>query len=259
MPMSTSLIRHAHLGHILILGGTAEARRLTGILKVVLPRSRLTVSLAGRTRTPAPHAAPLCTGGFGGPEGLAHWIREQNVTLLIVATHPFAARMPGHAALAADMVGIPAIQLQRPAWRPELGDKWLTCATIEEAPTLLGAHSQNVFLPIGRQSILPFCSAPQHHYVIRSIEPLSMPHRLPRLTSIQARGPYSHEDEYALMAQMGITYMVCKNSGAPSMIAKLSAARALSIPVIMVERPSLGVRLTTFPSEAALVDGLIGG
>ncbi|RVI37904.1 precorrin-6A/cobalt-precorrin-6A reductase, partial [Sinorhizobium meliloti] len=74
---------------ILILGGTTEARQLAERL-VSEPHYDTAISLAGRTADPRPQPLPTRTGGFGGAEGLAVFLRERNIALLIDATHPFA-------------------------------------------------------------------------------------------------------------------------------------------------------------------------
>ena len=241
---------------VLILGGTADARSLAQAMTAAFPRWQLVMSLAGRTRAPMTQGVPTRVGGFDGASGLARWLIQHDITLLIVATHPFAARMPVNAAQAARLAEVPVVRLLRPPWQPEADDNWQQCQTLQEAPALLGSASHTVFLPIGRQSLSPFAEAPHHHYVVRSIEPLPDTLRPPRVTSLRARGPFTMANEMALMRRMRITRMVCKNSGAPSMAAKLRAARALSIPVIMVAPPAVDAGMVTFDTLEALIGAL---
>ncbi|WP_414502764.1 cobalt-precorrin-6A reductase [Zymobacter sp. IVIA_5232.4 C2] len=243
-------------GHILILGGTTEAKRLAQQLTVHAPDYRLTMSLAGRTRSPLRQPIPTRTGGFGGVEGLARWLVEHQVSLLIIATHPFAAQMPINAVAAARQASIPTIRLLRSAWLPEPGADWHRCDSLSQAVQRLGEAPQRVFLPIGRQSVASFAAAPQHTYLVRSIEPLDDDMALPHLHSLLARGPFSLYEEEALMTHWDITRMVCKNSGGQAMAAKLQAAHALGIPVIMVERPRLPINVSTFESVASLIPAL---
>lgn len=255
------IMRHSFLtaGHILILGGTAEAKQLAQQLIVHAPHCRLTMSLAGRTSAPLQQPIPTRSGGFGGTQGLARWLIEQRVSLLIVATHPFAAQMPVHAIEAAKQAHVPVVRLLRPAWAPEPGAFWQRCQTLLQAAQQLGNTPQRVFLPIGRQSVASFMTAPQHTYVVRSIEPLEAHTALPHLHSLQARGPFSQQEEEKLMISWNITRMVCKNSGGDTMSTKLQAARALGIPVLMVERPQLPNAITTFNSVASLLHALQQG
>ncbi|MFE0427224.1 precorrin-6A/cobalt-precorrin-6A reductase, partial [Streptomyces sp. NPDC058953] len=77
--------------HVLILGGTTEARRLAGLLAAgEVPGARVTSSLAGRVAAPRLPPGEVRIGGFGGADGLADWLRTHAVDLLVDATHPFA-------------------------------------------------------------------------------------------------------------------------------------------------------------------------
>ncbi|MFD7578196.1 precorrin-6A/cobalt-precorrin-6A reductase, partial [Kitasatospora sp. NPDC059817] len=83
--------------HVLILGGTTEGRALAAAL-VELPSLRVTSSLAGRVAQPRLPAGEVRIGGFGGPDGLADWLRGERVDAVIDATHPVAARVSPHPA-----------------------------------------------------------------------------------------------------------------------------------------------------------------
>lgn len=221
---------------LLILGGTTEATRLAARLA---DRRDLTATLsyAGRTEVPAGQPIPVRIGGFGGAEGLARYLEENAIDLLIDATHPFAARISENAANAARTTNTPILVLTRKPWTRQDGDRWIEVANNVEAVTALGEPPRRVFLTIGRLGVGDFRTAPQHHYLIRTIDapaPADMPpdHRL-----ILARGTFAFDDEVALMRAEQIDLLVTKNSGGDATYAKISAARALRIPVIMVTPP----------------------
>ncbi len=191
------------------------------------------LSLAGRTRAPVKPPIPWRAGGFGGVEGLAGYLRSEGVAALIDATHPFAARMRANAAQAAAMADVPRIAVLRPAWRPEDGDRWTEVADMARAFEALGPDRQRVFLSIGRQELANF--GPPHAYLIRSVDPpAALP---PDATVITARGPFTEDAERALLAAHRIEVLVTKNSGGDATAAKLTAARELGLPVVMVARP----------------------
>jgi len=100
--------------HILLLGGTTEATALATALAA--RGERAVLSYAGRTEAPRAQAIPTRTGGFGGVEGLADYLRREGVTHLVDATHPFAARISANAIGAAAQAGIPLLALTRPEW-----------------------------------------------------------------------------------------------------------------------------------------------
>jgi precorrin-6A/cobalt-precorrin-6A reductase len=93
-----------------------------------------------------------------------------------------------------------------------------------------------VLLTVGGLQLAAFAAAPQHHYLVRTIDPPDVT-ALPNHRLILARGPFAIDDEIALMREANIDVLVSKNSGGKATAAKLAAARALNIEVIMVERP----------------------
>ena len=105
------------MSHVLILGGTAEARDLAARLDAQgVP---LTSSLAGRVSQPRLPVGPVRIGGFGGVAGLTDWLREHEVSAVVDATHPFAATMGAHAAQACSSLGVPLLRLAWPAYTNE--------------------------------------------------------------------------------------------------------------------------------------------
>lgn len=203
-------------------------------------------SYAGRTASPAPQPLPVRIGGFGGPEGLASYLRAEKIGRVIDATHPFAARMSRNAVAACAAVGVPLLALEREPWTPEKGDDWRMVADMEGAVTALPDAPARVFLAIGRQSVGAFAARPQHDYLLRLVDPPDGPPDgpppLPRATVIVARGPFTREGDMALMRAHGVTHLVAKNAGGAGSVAKLEAARALGLPVILIERPTMPFR-----------------
>jgi precorrin-6A/cobalt-precorrin-6A reductase len=222
--------------HVLILGGTTEARELAQKLS---DRADLavTISLAGRTAVPTPQPVPLRTGGFGGIAGLTQYLAHHKISALIDATHPYATTMSAHAMTAARETGTPLIVLRRPAWRAMPADRWTEVADARAAAQALGAKPLRVFLAVGRQEIAPFELAPQHYYLIRSVDPVEPPLALPSADYIQARGPFDQAAERALLLHHGIDVLVTKNSGGQAAYGKLAAARELGVRVLMFQRP----------------------
>jgi precorrin-6A/cobalt-precorrin-6A reductase len=222
--------------NLLILGGTTEASELGRALSSDR-RFAATMSLAGRTRRPQIPAIPTRIGGFGGVEGLVRHLTQNRIALLIDATHPFATQMSANARAAARLSGTPLLTVLRPAWQPVDGDHWILVDSMPAASEALGVTPRTVLLTIGQKDLAPFAAAPQHRYVLRSVDP-PPPEALPPLvTVISARGPFRLDDELRLLRDHGIELVVTKNSGGSATQAKLAAARALGLPVIMLRRP----------------------
>jgi precorrin-6A/cobalt-precorrin-6A reductase len=233
---------------ILILGGTGEARELAAGLRAA--GTDVLSSLAGRTRQPRLPDGPVHTGGFGGPDGLAAFLREEAITHLIDATHPFAGVITANAALAAGDAGVPRLVLRQPAWEADPG--WATVAGIREAAEAVRAWpGQGVFLTTGRRELAAFAADGGHRFLVRTVDPPEGPVP-PRMTLILGRGPYTVEGESALLRDHQIGLLVTKNSGGSMTAAKLEAARDLGVQVVMVRRPPLppGSRVVTTVPEA---------
>ncbi|MFD4475340.1 cobalt-precorrin-6A reductase [Streptomyces sp. NPDC058471] len=246
--------------HVLVLGGTTEARRLAASL-AARPGVRVTTSLAGRVTRPAALEGDVRVGGFGGMDGLAGWLREQKVDAVVDATHPFAATMSEHAVRAAAATGVPSVMLRRPGWRPEPGDRWHDAASLAEAAALLPALGRRVFLTTGRLGLAAFADEgrlpdlAELHFLVRSVEAPDPP--LPRHTDVLLdRGPYTVEGETALLRDHRIDVLVTKDSGGAATAAKLTAARALAVPVVIVRRPPPPEGATVLPDEAGVLSHL---
>lgn len=220
---------------ILILGGTTGARELAG----ALAGFDVTLSLAGRTATPARQPVPVRVGGFGGVAGLAGYLRAERVGLLIDATHPYAATISAHAAEAAGAAGVSLLALRRPAWRRVEGDDWVEVADVRAAVAALGEAPRRVFLALGRQEVAGFAVAPQHDYLIRSVDPIEPKLGVPRARYLLGRGPFEAAAERGMLEGHGIERIVCKNSGGDATYGKIVAARELGLRVVMLARPVL--------------------
>ena len=222
---------------ILILGGTTEARIL-GERFAARGGLDVTLSLAGRTALPVPHAVPVRAGGFGGAAGLADYLMANAVDALIDATHPYASIISANAAEAARKTGVAFITLHRPPWIKVAGDRWTEVNDTAAAVAAIGAEPRRVFVALGRNDLAPFAAAPQHVYLFRSVDPIDPPLPLPQATYITARGPFSEADDRALMQAHGIEAVIAKNSGGKAACGKIAAARSLGIEVILVRRPA---------------------
>jgi precorrin-6A/cobalt-precorrin-6A reductase len=220
---------------VLILGGTTEGR-LLGERLAKRGGLDVTLSLAGRTASPVPHAVPVRVGGFGGAAGLADYLVEKRIGALIDATHPYASLISANAVAAARQTAVPFVALRRPSWTAVAGDRWIEVSDTAAAVIAIGDEPRRVFVALGRNELAPFVGAPQHHYLIRSVDPVDPPLPLPHVTYITARGPFSEADDRALLTAHAIDVVISKNSGGNAAYGKIAAARALGISVIMLRR-----------------------
>ncbi|MFI1535156.1 cobalt-precorrin-6A reductase [Streptomyces anandii] len=235
--------------HVLVLGGTTEARELAALL-AARPGLRVTTSLAGRVSRPGPQAGEVRTGGFGGADGLAAWLREHRVDAVVDATHPFAEAITRNAAGAAAATGVPLVVLRRPGWRPGPADRWHPAGSPAEAARLLPGLGRRVFLTTGRLGLAAFAPLTGLHFLVRSVEPPEPP--MPADTRVLlARGPFTVTGETELLRAHRIDVLVTKDSGGGATAAKLTAARELGLPVVVVGRPPLPYGVTAVPDVPA--------
>ena len=235
---------------VLILGGTRDARQLAALLAGSYD---VVSSLAGRVREPLLPVGAVRIGGFGGVSGLVSYLRSARITAVVDATHPFAAQMTSHAVLACSSLGIPLVVLQRPEWVEGPGDQWLRVPTLGDAAAVLPSIGRRVFLTSGAQGVGAFSGCGSLWFLVRCVDPPAavLP---PQSEVLLARGPFTYEDELALLRSHRIDVVVTKDSGGSATYPKLAAARSLGLPVVMVSRPALpeGAVTVATPRAAAL-------
>lgn len=227
---------------ILLLGGTSEASALARRLAAhIADQAGLDVilSLAGRTENPAPQPVPVRVGGFGGAAGLEDYLKAERIAAVVDATHPYAARMSFNAAQACAAAGVPLLALRRGPWMPVAGDRWREVADVPAAVAALGTAPRRVFLALGRNEVRAFEAAPQHAYLVRSVDPVSPPLAVPQADYVLGRGPFGEVEDRALLEAHRIDTIVAKNSGGSATYGKMVAARGLGIEVLLIARPAI--------------------
>ncbi|MEU9719858.1 cobalt-precorrin-6A reductase [Streptomyces sp. NPDC047976] len=240
--------------HVLILGGTTEARRLAEALARETAY-RVTTSLAGRVSAPVLPPGETRIGGFGGVEGLAGWITGHGVTHVVDATHPFAERMSFHASQAEALTGVPLLALRRPGWTPGPGDDWTFADSLADAAAVLPSLGGRAFLTTGRMGLHAFAHLTGTWFLVRSVDPPAAP-MPPRLEVLLARGPFGLDEERELLARHRIDVLVTKDSGGDATSPKLTAAREAGIPVLVVRRPPVPEHVARAASVEAVLDWL---
>ncbi|MDD1959583.1 MAG: cobalt-precorrin-6A reductase [Pseudomonas capeferrum] len=232
---------------ILLLGGVTEA---LAIARQLGPQH--VYSLAGIGRVPQDLQCQVRVGGFGGAEGLARYLREAGITLLIDATHPYAAQISHNAAVASRTAGVPCWALRRPAWQAQPGDDW---REVQDWAGLIDALApfRRPLFTLGREPLQHLAEIPpEQFWTLRALE--ACPGN-DRCEVIGARGPFRIEEERALFARRQIDVLISKNSGSLATEPKLEVARELGVPVLILKRPELpGVDREYGACEALMAD-----
>jgi precorrin-6A/cobalt-precorrin-6A reductase len=222
------------VSRVLILGGTAEAGALARTLAASGWAAPI-LSLAGLTDAAPVDGVVMRTGGFGGPQGLAEYLRATGVAAVFDATHPFAARITEHAARACTTAGVPRFRLQRAEWQLQPGDRWHSVATLADGLEWLHPRARRVFATLGRKSLEELGRAQAYTFVMRGI---TRPPVLPdNVVWVSGRPPFPVEAEVELFRRHEIRALFMQASGGELTYAKVAAARELGLPVVMLTRP----------------------
>ncbi|CAB3793593.1 cobalt-precorrin-6A reductase [Paraburkholderia fynbosensis] len=233
---------------ILLLGGTGDALKIARQLGAAH-----VYSLAGLGRVPGDLSCTLRVGGFGGSEGLARYIANEGIGLVIDATHPYAARISANALDACRAARVPCWALRRPGWRSQAGDDWRMVGDWNELIGALAPFRRPLFT-LGREPLAHLDEIPPRQFwTVRCLD--SQPDTA-RSRILAARGPFTLDGERALFALQAFDVVVSKNSGGNATEAKLQVARERGLPVIMLRRPALPEVDREFDSIAGLLDAL---
>ncbi len=246
--------------NILILGGTAEARELARRLTLERgKRVRVITSLAGRLEKVPVLSGEVRVGGFGGIGGLADYLSQESIGLVVDATHPFSATISDHAGAACTATEVPRLQLLRPGWKIPPGAKVVEVESLARAAEVLPQFARRVFLTTGVKNLETFANLDDLWFLVRVIEKPDVPPPLAEHLLITGRPPYDFESERALLAEHDIDTLVSKHSGGDATAAKIFAAAAAKVKIVLIRRPppEPGPRAETVDECMAWVDSRI--
>ena len=217
---------------VLILGGIREAADLA---EQLVARGHYVISsLAGRTKEPMPLAGEVRIGGFGGAGGLAVFIKDNAIDVLIDATHPFAKNISANALIATETTKCHLIIYARAAWQKQVGDTWCNVETLEAAREAIPQNAR-VLLALGSQHIALFQARTDVHFVVRMVDAPATLLPLAKHTLVLGK-PGDVVAETQLLVKHAISHIICRNSGGVGAYAKIKAARQLHLPVIIINR-----------------------
>jgi precorrin-6A/cobalt-precorrin-6A reductase len=236
------------VSRILVLGGTGEGLALARCLG---PDD--IYSVAGLGKRPEGLACTVREGGFGGADGLAHFIVAAGVGRVVDATHPYAAQISANAREATFATGTALWALRRPAWSAQPGDDWRMVDDWDGIVAAIAPFRRALFT-LGREPLQHLDEIPASQYwTVRCLDARA---GTARARVLADRGPFALAAERELFERERFDVIVSKNSGGVSTEAKLEVARERGLPVVMLRRPALPEADRTFHTVEALLDNL---
>lgn len=220
---------------MLLLAGTAEASQIARALSRE-ERVVATASLARATPTPAALGLPTRIGGWGGDAAFDDWLKQKRIDAVLDATHPFAARISDRTARICADQGVAYIQFLRRAWTPDANDHWEFLNTEADAGRVIPSKAR-VLLATGQRHLNRFAGLADRHLIVRVPFQPQAPFPFAHGQYLVRPSAMSIAEEEAMLHDLGVTWIVTRNSGGSASFAKLEAARRLGISVAMIRRP----------------------
>jgi len=161
---------------------------------------------------------------------------KNGIEVLIDASHPFDKESTELCKRVSKLADIKLAHFLRPPWTPTSADKWTSVPTLDEAAKTIRDGS-NVFIATGRIGLEKFSKLKNSKFFVRRLGKVKLKCPIDNGKFIFGNPPFSLKDEISLFRSLKIDILVIKNVGGEGSFAKVEAARAINISVIMIERP----------------------
>ena len=164
------------------------------------------------------------------------FLAENGIEALNDASHPFDKESTELCKRVSKFADIKLTHFIRPPWTPTTDDNWTSVRTMDEAAKNI-VDGSNVFIATGRSGLEKFSKLTSSKFFIRRLGKVKMHCPLDNGKFIYGDPPFSLKDEISLFRSLKIDTLIIKNVGGEGSFAKVEAARAMNIAVILIERP----------------------
>lgn len=181
-------------------------------------------------------------------EEMASFIRENEFSVVVDASHPFAEEASKNAIGAAQQCGVPYIRYERDSQTFAYENMTVVDSYVEAAEE--AAEKKGVImLTTGSKTLEIFTKRlleePDTRLIARMLPRVDNMEKcerlgLPQKNIVAIQGPFTKEFDKALYRQYGVTVMITKESGrVGSVDEKVEAAKELGIDIILIGRPAI--------------------
>ena len=248
---------------ILLLGGTSETAPLASALAV----AGFKVLVSTATEVPlnvGDHPNISRRSGKLDHDQMVQLVNEQGVMAIVNASHPYAASVRANARSVADQLKIPYLSWVRPPI-PEQDGLISSVPDHDAAAKLAFSFGQRVLLTTGSRNLKPYVREANETGTRLVVRVLSHPSSMEACRKagisddniVSGRGPFSVEENLALIKRCGIGVLITKDSGvAGGVPEKLEAAHLAGCRVVLVQRPAGSTGVEGFNDVSELVGEL---
>lgn len=174
-------------------------------------------------------------------------IDEKNIELIIDATHPYATEITKNAWQASQDKEVSFIRFERSReQKRDFNCNFYFAGSYKEAAEIASGFEGTIFLTIGSKNLEPFIDAGKKKEIRIVARVLPEPEVIRKCLELNLKprdiiamqGPFSEEMNAAMFKEYKAAVVVTKESGETGgFSAKVKAAGALGIPVVVIERP----------------------
>lgn len=235
------------MNRVLIFAGTTEGRELTEALcRENRGARRIFACVAtehGRHLLPRENKFLTVYSHPMETAEMTELMKKEAISLVIDATHPYAALASANIKEAAGQASVPYIRLLREASR--VGERVVVVPDTKAAVSWLAKAEGKALLTTGSKELALFTEVGdfQNRFYPRILPTPEMVAKAFDLGFdashiIAMQGPFSHDANLAMLRQTGAKYLVTKDSGkVGGFSAKLTAAEEAGATVVLIGRP----------------------
>lgn len=178
---------------------------------------------------------------------LRAYMQEHGITLLVDASHPYAANVSRNAMAVCASLAVPYIRYERDLSKLDY-EKITVVHSYEEAAQAAAALGKNIFLTTGSRNLDKFVHSSDLKdceltaRVLPTAEVIALCENLGLDAGhiVALQGPFSKELNVELFKRYAAEVIITKNSGTiGGTDTKFAAAAELSLPIVLIDRPKL--------------------